>query len=45
MSHTGAPAPPQPCPACDGTGQVTITLRNDQTHTDQALVQTCTECL
>ncbi len=45
MSQTDIPAQPSPCTTCNDSGQVTITLRNDQTHTDQVITQTCTDCL
>jgi DnaJ-class molecular chaperone len=45
MSQADIPAQPQPCTTCGGSGQVTITLRNDRTHTDQVIIQTCTDCL
>jgi hypothetical protein len=35
----------QPCESCDGTGQIEVSLRNDRTHTDVTITQTCLDCL
>jgi hypothetical protein len=40
-----APVKREPCRACDDTGYVTVALRNDASHADNVLIQTCTACL